>query len=225
MSSSSAPVPVLTYFNVPGRGEIARLLFTIGKVDFEDKQVVFEEWGALKPTTPFGQIPILQVGDTVAAQSAAIDHYAAKLAGLQPQDPLQALLVDQTYYFVTSDIHTALISPTAKLAGEEQLKARQALSAPGGPLKSKLAQLEKLVAGRSGKFIVGEQLSLADLSVFNFLGMLKSGFWAGIPADVASDFPALTVFRNQIASLPEIAAYYAAATDELRVKGYRSDEA
>lgn len=35
MSSSSAPVPVLTYFNVPGRGEIARLLFTIGKVDFE----------------------------------------------------------------------------------------------------------------------------------------------------------------------------------------------
>lgn len=42
----------------------------------QDKQVVFEEWGALKPTTPFGQIPILQVGDTVAAQSAAIGEPA-----------------------------------------------------------------------------------------------------------------------------------------------------
>jgi hypothetical protein len=35
MSSSSAQVPTLIYFNVPGRGEITRLLFTLGKVAFE----------------------------------------------------------------------------------------------------------------------------------------------------------------------------------------------
>jgi hypothetical protein len=48
---------------------------------------------------------------------------------------------------------------------------------------------------------------------------------AGIPADLVSDFPALKAFRSQIASLPDVAAYYAAATDELRVKGYRPDDA
>jgi glutathione S-transferase len=38
----------------------------------QEKRITFAEWPDVKPTTPFGQIPILQVGDTVAAQSAAI---------------------------------------------------------------------------------------------------------------------------------------------------------
>lgn len=36
------------------------------------------------------------------------DHYAAKLGGFIPEDPLQALLSDQAYFFLTQDIHTAV---------------------------------------------------------------------------------------------------------------------
>jgi hypothetical protein len=31
--------------------------------------------------------------------AVAPDHYAAKLAGLYPEDPLQAALADQAYFF------------------------------------------------------------------------------------------------------------------------------
>lgn len=41
-------------------------------VHVQDKRVTQEEWAALKPQTPFGQIPVLEVGGRHIAQSAAI---------------------------------------------------------------------------------------------------------------------------------------------------------
>lgn len=38
----------LTYFDIRGRGEPARLVFKAAGKEFEDKRVTFEEWGALK---------------------------------------------------------------------------------------------------------------------------------------------------------------------------------
>ena len=38
----------LTYFDIRGRGEVVRLIFKAAEVEFEDKRVKFEEWGALK---------------------------------------------------------------------------------------------------------------------------------------------------------------------------------
>ncbi len=38
----------------------------------QDKRVTPEEWAALKPKTPFGQIPVLEVGGHHVAQSGAI---------------------------------------------------------------------------------------------------------------------------------------------------------
>jgi glutathione S-transferase len=72
-------------------------------VPLQDKRVTFEEWRAsgneLKAQLPFGQLPVLQVEGKYLAQSAAIDHYAAKLGGLLPEDAWQAALADQAYFF------------------------------------------------------------------------------------------------------------------------------
>ena len=38
----------LTYFNVPGRGEVSRMLFTMAGVPFEDKRIEFKEWPEMK---------------------------------------------------------------------------------------------------------------------------------------------------------------------------------
>lgn len=42
----SKMAPVLIYFGSPGRGEVARLLFTLGKLEFE-----VQFWGALATAT------------------------------------------------------------------------------------------------------------------------------------------------------------------------------
>lgn len=93
--------PTLTYFPIPGRGEISRLLFTLGNVEFvvshlwiaglpsvsavstpdtclpacycgQDKRIPQAEWPALKAATPFGQLPVLEVGGKQFAESNAI---------------------------------------------------------------------------------------------------------------------------------------------------------
>ena len=41
----------LIYFNLPARGEVSRMLFTLAGVPFEDKRIRFEEWPAMKKGT------------------------------------------------------------------------------------------------------------------------------------------------------------------------------
>ena len=53
----------LYYFQLHGRGCAARALLTHSGTQFEDKQISFADWGALKPTMPGGQLPCLELAD------------------------------------------------------------------------------------------------------------------------------------------------------------------
>jgi hypothetical protein len=48
---------------------------------------------------------------------------------------------------------------------------------------------------------------------------------AGIPKDVLNSYTVLKEFRNTVASVPEIAAFYADAknNDDIRTTGFRAD--
>jgi glutathione S-transferase len=48
-------------------------------------------------------------------------------------------------------------------------------------------------------------------------------FLTGLPTTILDPFPALKAFRNDIASLPAVAAHYAKAEDDTRKNGYRPD--
>ena len=50
-----------------------RLAAKIGSVDFEDVRINFPDWPALKPKTPFGQLPFMNIDDSEPiAQSGAM---------------------------------------------------------------------------------------------------------------------------------------------------------
>ena len=82
--AKALPTPTkvkLTYFDIEGVGEKVRLALTMGGIPFEDVRVKFEEWGAMKPTTPYGQLPLMSVDDgPPMAQSDAMLRYAGTLA-------------------------------------------------------------------------------------------------------------------------------------------------
>lgn len=70
----------LTYFAWTGRGEILRWLLAYGGEEYEDIRVQADEWPALKPNTPFGQLPILDIERSngekfTLAQSKAIGFF------------------------------------------------------------------------------------------------------------------------------------------------------
>ncbi|GFH17410.1 uncharacterized protein HaLaN_14043, partial [Haematococcus lacustris] len=74
----------------PGRGEATRLMLKLNKIPFEDVTFGWDEWPKLKPSMPFGQVPVLEVDGQQLAQTAAIERYVAKLTGMYPDDPWQA---------------------------------------------------------------------------------------------------------------------------------------
>merc|ERR1711953_847501 len=75
-----APKVKLTYFNLRGRAEPARLLLAYGGIKYEDCRLTpaFQdptEWLKLKPKTPYGSLPLLEWDGTCIAQSMAVARF------------------------------------------------------------------------------------------------------------------------------------------------------
>ena len=66
----------LRYFNIRGRAEFLRYMFAYANQDYTDDRIENEDWPQIKPTMPFGQIPVLEIRQSrkvdVIAQSSAI---------------------------------------------------------------------------------------------------------------------------------------------------------
>ena len=63
----------LTYFDIEAAAEPVRLALVLSGTEFEDNRVQFPDWPALKPTTPYGQLPIMSIdGGPDRTQSGAM---------------------------------------------------------------------------------------------------------------------------------------------------------
>lgn len=98
---STTPSIKLTYFDIEGKGEPVRLALILAGVPFEDVRIKFPEWPELKPKTPSGKLPVLQIDNgPMKTQSVAM----ARLIGsrysktLYPAD--KAYEVDEVIGYV-----------------------------------------------------------------------------------------------------------------------------
>ncbi len=168
----------LTYFDFHGgRGEPIRLALHIGGIAFEDHRFPGANFAEVRKTASLGQVPVLEVDGLQVTQSDAITRYAGKLAGLYPQDALQALLCDEVMQALEdANVH---IGTTFGLTGDAQKEARAELVA--GPLAKYLAWLQGQLQARGGEFFADGRLTIADLKVFVFLRGLMSGQLDHVP--------------------------------------------
>merc|ERR1739842_214733 len=112
----------LTYFNGRGRGETARLIPAYAGKEYEDRRVSFEDMPSLKPSLPFGQLPVLEVdGDTIC-QSMAIARYLASECGIAGSSGLVKAQVDEVVD-VINDGHNAMYG--AFFEKDEKVKAEK----------------------------------------------------------------------------------------------------
>uniref|UniRef100_A0A4X1UBQ0 Hematopoietic prostaglandin D synthase n=2 Tax=Sus scrofa TaxID=9823 RepID=A0A4X1UBQ0_PIG len=84
----------LTYFNMRGRAEIIRYIFAYLDIKYEDHRIEQADWPQIKPTLPFGKIPILEVDGLNLHQSLAIARYLAKNTDLAGKTDLEQCQVD-----------------------------------------------------------------------------------------------------------------------------------
>uniref|UniRef100_A0A182PUJ2 glutathione transferase n=1 Tax=Anopheles epiroticus TaxID=199890 RepID=A0A182PUJ2_9DIPT len=82
------------YFNVKALGEPLRFLLSYGNLPFDDVRITREEWPALKPTMPMGQMPVLEVDGKRVHQSLAMCRFVAKQINLAGDNALEALQID-----------------------------------------------------------------------------------------------------------------------------------
>jgi glutathione S-transferase len=197
----------LFYFDFHGgRGETARLALSIGSVPFVDERVKPADWPALKPSTPFGQLPVLEVDGQRITQSIAINRYVAQLAGLYPDDPWQAAQCDEAC--CAAEALNDELGPSFSLKGEEQKRERERLLA--GPIPRCLAGLSALLAARGGEWFAAHRFTVADLKVVEITKLLSSGRLDHVPADaVARIAPALAEHSTRVLAHPGVRAYYA----------------
>src|SRR5690606_29601146 len=110
-------------------------------VDFEDNRLTRDQWRALKPTTPFGSLPIFEIpGKPPVSQSAAILAHIGRRYGLLPKDEWEALRLESLLSAV-EDLRFA-IGKTFGIEDPEELERKRA-ELVEGPVKTWAACMEK----------------------------------------------------------------------------------
>ena len=191
----------LTYFDIKGRAELSRMLFHYGDVAFVDERLSPADFGAMKPSLPNGQVPVLEIDGFVYAHSMAIALYAAKMAGLYPSDPVKALKSDMLSYTIAE--LDAECTDFLFFTPDESEKTKKMNVYIEKSVPKTLAVLEKLV---EGKFLLGDSISFADVQTFDYVeNCIKSIF----PSFEVTGFPKLVALIKNVASDPKVAAYLA----------------
>lgn len=198
----SAPQLKLTYFDIPGRAELTRLILAYGDISYVDERIVDGTFAAMKPTLPLGQVPILEVDGVVYVQSMAMARFAAKISGLYPHDPVTALRVDMIAETLT-ELRNAYSSI---LHGDMDAALKPALfkKYTNESVPKAFGALETMV---QGKFFLGDNdVTYADVQLLDFVQNLLN---VRHPEVSTSAFPKLEAVIANVKSSANIAAYLA----------------
>jgi len=187
----------LTYFNTRGRAEPARLILAQAGVEYEDIRLEREQWPAIKPSVPMGQLPFMEVEGKKICQSIAIARYCARRFGLAGNTDLEAALADQAV-----DAMGDLVSELVKVMHEkdEAKKAQLGKVLKEEKVPAWLAMMEGVLTAQGGKYFSGAGLTWADICVYNILSSMKDRL--GEPP--VKTCPNLTALVSRVGNLPNI---------------------
>ncbi|PAA57303.1 hypothetical protein BOX15_Mlig001320g1, partial [Macrostomum lignano] len=153
------------YFPVKGYGNMVRIVLEDQGIPYEYKPVG-ENWPQVKPTTPFGQVPVLTVnGSTQIAQSHTIARYLGREHGLMGSNNIEQAQIEMWI-----DQSADLRKKFAKMIYTDY---ENGLKPFLESIPTELAPFEKQLTGDSAHLLLGK-LTLADYIVFDVLHVLTA---------------------------------------------------
>ena len=196
-----APKIKLTYLDTKGRAEAIRLAFVVGGVEFEDERISSSEFTERKTsgTLTFGSLPVMEVDGEMFGESGAQLRYAANLSGLTPTCPVNACKVDMVIDCIETIIYAAVKDSTPE--GRAKFVEND--------LPRYLGPVETLVGKAEGPFLLGENISAADIKTSVMLDVLKNGSLDHVPTDCADKYTALNEMYTAVMEHEKIKEYYA----------------
>merc|ERR1712018_769709 len=161
----------LTYFNGRGRGETARLILAFAGKDYEDRRISFDDMPSIKPSLPYGQVPVLEVDGVNICQSMAIARFLANEYGLTGNSSLVKAQVDEVVD-VINDVQNAMYG--AFFEKDEKVKAEKMKKVGEETIPNNLANLEKTLVKRGGQFLAGNCLTWAELHFLQLVDLMST---------------------------------------------------
>lgn len=198
----------LTYFDFDGgRGEPIRIAFHKAGIDFEDHRISFAEFAQTRSDMRFTCTPELDIDGVTVTQSNSMLRYVGKMAGLYPEDDLQALYCDEAMDAVEDMLHQ--IVGTFGLEGDALKAAREELVDRW--LTVFIRGLAEILERGGGEYFADNRLTVADLKVFVQVRSLRSGTLDHVPTDLVETLaPGLAQHQERVGNDPIVTAYYAA---------------
>ncbi|XP_024870537.1 glutathione S-transferase-like [Temnothorax curvispinosus] len=188
----------LIYFPITALGEPIRFLFSYAGIDFVDERIDLNDWPKIKPTMPFGKLPVLEVDGKKINQSVAIGRYLAKQSGLAGKNDWESLEIDATVdniYDLRANIARFRYESNEQ-AKEEKLKAAK---------ETVPYYLERLDAQvkKNGGYFVGGTLTWADLTFVALLENLNHI----MKEDIVEKYENLKQLQKKVEELPAIKSW------------------
>ena len=210
--------------DIPGRGEFVRLVLEEAATPYRDVgrlpadqgggvEAVVAFWEGKREGHPIFAPPVLKRGELVLSQTAAICHFLGRRHGLAPQDEAsqaQVLALQLTIADLVVEAHDTHHPISAWLYYEDQQDEarRRAAHFVSERLPRFLQYFERVLLHNGGDVLVAEDVSHADLGLFQTLEGLAYAFPRGF-ARASQETPAVLALRERVRGRPRIAAYLA----------------
>ena len=202
-----APKLSLVYFPVRARGEAARMIMAYGNIPYTDTIVEFGDFATWKSSgkLPFGQLPILEVDDTIIGQSGAIHRYLAALVSepdFIPKDSVKAALADALHE-TAQDLYR--IMPIVNMFKGDHWKQEKDEYFTK-TLPTKLPALVKML--RDQEYFCGDAPTYADFALYTIMDLVRL-----VEPGVVSQHDNIAAWMTRVEQLPGVKEYVESRPD------------
>ncbi|XP_026463636.1 glutathione S-transferase-like [Ctenocephalides felis] len=195
------PAYKLTYFPVKALAEPLRMLISYGGEDFEDYRFNREDWPSIKPTMPFGQVPVLEWDGRKMNQSVALCRYLGKKYNLAGSTDLENLEIDAIVDTV-HDFRAKLAA--AHYEADEAVKEKKYQQVLADVIPYYLDKLDAVAKSNDGHLAL-KKLTWAD---FAWAGMIDY-MSAMARLDLLAKHPNLKAVVDNVLVLPKVKEWVA----------------
>lgn len=218
-----APYKLYYWPSLPGRGEFPRLVMEVAGVPYEDVSraalargdnpiaPILHMRGPDAPGIPAFAPPILVDGDTVVAQAPNVCLYLGMRHGLAPTDTAGLCTANQhllTLADIVAEAHDTHhpVSTTLRYEDQREAAIEAARLFRTARLPKWLGYLERVAVHADTGWMLGDDLSVVDLALFNVIEGLRWAFPIAM-ARASAQTPRIVAIHARVRALAAVQSY------------------
>uniref|UniRef100_A0A915NMS2 glutathione transferase n=1 Tax=Meloidogyne floridensis TaxID=298350 RepID=A0A915NMS2_9BILA len=192
----------LIYFDARGICEPIRLLFHYAHVPFDDVRISRKQWLALKDSTVYGKVPILEVDGKPLTYCHTIARYLARQFGLSGRDNWEQAKVDEISDFhadVAMDLQPYMYVVAGFHQGDKQT-LRQAIFLPN--VEKHFPVYVNLLKLSGSGFFLPSGITWVDFVIAEYMTTVRH-----FEPQILDKYPAIIKFVRKVQTQPQIFEY------------------